>query len=303
MRRLALGLVVALCLNAAAVSAQSAFGHVDTPRPGDTIYGVVAVSGWVLDINAVSSIDLYVDGAKVATADINLPRVDVLNVFPTYANSPTALPGFITSFYTEKGAPNFVYPSGAHTVSIKVVESANPNVSIDIADIPVTVDNTLNQTPFGYIDIPDANPQSTEGFDSAHPVAGWAIDDSVCPVGSSRAKCGVDHIDILVDGQIVAGAVCCNVPGQPSSGSTAGPGIYGTTRPDVQAAFPDVPDSSFFRLVRQHRHDPVHQRPSYDHRPGHRRAGGFPRDRQPDGTDRQREPESPSVRRSGLSPR
>ena len=260
------------------------------------------MSGWVLDINAVSSIDLYVDGAKVATADINLPRVDVLNVFPTYANSPTALPGFITSFYTEKGAPNFVYPSGAHTVSIKVVESANPNVSIDIADIPVTVDNTLNQTPFGYIDIPDANPQSTEGFDSAHPVAGWAIDDSVCPVGSSRAKCGVDHIDILVDGQIVAGAVCCNVPGQPSSGSTAGPGIYGTTRPDVQAAFPDVPDS-LFRLVRQHRHDPVHQRPSYDHRPGHRRAGGFPRDRQPDGTDRQREPEPPSVRRSGLSPR
>ena len=33
MRRLALGLVVALCLNAAAVTAQSAFGHVDTPDP------------------------------------------------------------------------------------------------------------------------------------------------------------------------------------------------------------------------------------------------------------------------------
>src|SRR5512135_3864213 len=120
MRRLALGLVVALCLHAAAASAQSAFGHVDTPRPGDTVFGVVAVSGWVLDINDVSSIDLYVDGVKVATADTNLPRPDVLNVFPTYANSPTAQPGFITSFYTEKGAPSFVYPSGAHTVSIKV---------------------------------------------------------------------------------------------------------------------------------------------------------------------------------------
>lgn len=245
MRRLALGLVVALCLQASAVSAQSAFGHVDTPRPGDTVYGVVAVSGWVLDVNQVSSIDLYVDGAKVATADMNLPRVDVLNVFPTYANSPTAQPGFITSFYTEKGKPNFVYPSGAHTVSIKVVESANPNVSIDIADIPVTVDNTLNQSPFGFIDIPVPDPSTVEGFDSAHPVVGWALDDAVCPAGSTQARCGVDHVDILVDGQIVAGAVCCNVPGQPASGSSAGTATFGSTRPDVQAAFPDVPDSLY----------------------------------------------------------
>ncbi|MGH9440675.1 MAG: hypothetical protein ACRD16_00205 [Thermoanaerobaculia bacterium] len=245
MRKLAVGLIAVLCLQAAAASAQSAFGHVDTPRPGDTIHGVVAVSGWVLDINQVSSIDLYVDGAKVAAADINLPRVDVLNVFPTYANSPTALPGFITSFYTQKGAPNFVYPSGPHTVSIKVVESANPNVSIDIAEIPVTVDNSLNQSPFGYIDIPAANPATTEGFDSSHPVSGWAIDDGVCPAGSAEARCGVDHIDILVDGQIVAGAVCCNVPGTPSSGSSAGTALYGSTRPDVQATFPDVPDSLY----------------------------------------------------------
>ncbi len=74
---------------------------------------------------------------------------------------------------------------------------------------------------------------------------GWAIDDGVCPAGSAQAKCGVDHIDILVDGQIVAGAVCCNVPGQPGSGSSAGSATFGSTRPDVQAAFPDVPDSLY----------------------------------------------------------
>lgn len=228
MRRLALGLIVGLCLQAAVVSAQSAFGHVDTPQPGDTIYGVVAISGWVLDINAVSSIDLYVDGNKVATADLSLPRPDVLNAFPTYANSPNALPGFITSFFTKSQSNSgncFVYTDGAHTISVKVVESANPNVSIDIADIPVTVDNTQNQSPFGFIDIPDPNPANTEGFDSSHPVAGWAIDDSA-----------IDHIDILVDGQVVAGAVCCNVPGTAR---------YGGMRPDVQAAFPCVPDSLF----------------------------------------------------------
>lgn len=236
MRRLALGLVVALCFNAAAVSAQSAFGHVDTPRPGGTIYGVVAVSGWVLDINAVSSIDLYVDGAKVATADINLPRPDVLNVFPTYANSPTAQPGFITSFFTKRknASGNFVYSNGAHTISIRVIESANPNVVAFQDDIPVTIDNSLNQSPFGWIDIPVPDPGVTEGFDSAHPVAGWAIDDS-----------GVDHLDVLIDGQVVAGAVCCNVPGEPSSGSIGGSARYGGQRPDVHAAFPDVPNSLY----------------------------------------------------------
>jgi len=233
MRRLALGLIVGLCLQAAVASAQSAFGHVDTPQPGDTIYGVVPISGWVLDINQVSSVDLYVDNIKVASADLSLPRPDVLNAFPTYANSPNAQPGFLTSFFTKSQAESascHVYSNGAHTISVKVVESTNPNVSIDIADIPVTVDNTLNQAPFGFIDIPDPNPANTEGFDSAHPVLGWAIDDS-----------SIDHIDILVDGQVVAGAVCCNVPGDSGSGSTAGTARYGGARPDVQAAFPSTP--------------------------------------------------------------
>src|SRR5258708_2598145 len=114
MRRLALGLFVALCLGAGvasatvpdpcqlpAASSANSFGHVETPRPGDTVYGVVAVSGWNLDINAISSVNLCVDDVFVASADINIPRADVLNVFPTYANSPTAQPGFITSFFTK----------------------------------------------------------------------------------------------------------------------------------------------------------------------------------------------------------
>jgi Bacterial Ig domain len=237
MRRLALGVIVGLCLQAAVAAGTSAFGVVDTPRPGDTVYGVVAVSGWVLDINAVSSIDLYVDGAKVATADINLPRVDVLNVFPTYANSPSALPGFITSFFTKKkdASGNYVYSNGDHTISVRVIESANPNVVAFRMDIPVTIDNSLNQAPIGWIDIPDPNPANTEGFDSAHPVVGWAIDDSA-----------VDHLDILVDGQVVAGARCCNVPGDPTTEpTTAGSARYGGLRPDVHAAFPDVPDSLY----------------------------------------------------------
>src|SRR6266540_2416031 len=79
----------------------------------------------------------------------------------------------------------------------------------------------VNQPPIGFIDIPGSDGVGANG---SYAVVGWAIDDSGI----------IDHIDFLVDGLIVAGAVG---NGKPSSA------IYGTTRPDVFAAFPDVPNS------------------------------------------------------------
>ena len=74
------------------------------------------------------------------------------------------------------------------------------------------------------------------GANGSIPVAGWAIDDTGV----------IDHIDILVDGQIVAGAVGA---ASPRRRTTAAP------RPDVQAAFPDVPNSLYSGFDGQHRHD------------------------------------------------
>jgi hypothetical protein len=78
-----------------------------------------------------------------------------------------------------------------------------------------------NQGPFGSIDSPGA---SQTGISGSFPVSGWVADDSGV----------IDHIDFLVDGKIVAGAVGNGLP------ST---GIYGLPRPDVFALFPDVPNS------------------------------------------------------------
>jgi hypothetical protein len=221
MQRLALGLIAGLTLLLVALPAraQSAFGFLETPTDGSTVYGIVEVRGWVLDMNAVDNIKIYVDGAYTATADINLPRADVLNVFPTYANGPTSNPGFMTSFAA------MGYGNGAHTLTVVVTESANPDNPLTISSVSVLVDNTINQPPIGAIDIP--GPDTIEEANSAFPVTGWALDDT-----------GIDHVDIMVDGLIVAGAVCCNVPPTypPSSASSA---VFGTTRPDVQAAFPD----------------------------------------------------------------
>jgi hypothetical protein len=205
----------AACFLARGASAQP-FGVIDSPTDGQTVFGVVRVSGFVLDLHSVSNIDLLVDGAVVNHAQMNLPRVDVLEIFPTYYGSPTAQPGYLTSFL----AGNF--SGGPHSVSIRVTESDSQAQTI-IGTVNVVVDNHINQAPFGYIDIP--GPAGTEGANGSFPVVGWAIDDVA-----------VTRIDFLVDGQIVAGAVG---RGEPSTAS------YGSTRPDVHAAFPDVPDSLY----------------------------------------------------------
>jgi hypothetical protein len=209
-----LALVAAVSCSIAAGAVAQPIGAIDTPTEGQTVSGVVRVSGFVLDMNAVDKVEVLVDGAAVNSAELYYPRIDVLQMFPTYAGSPTALPGFITSFL----APN--YANGPHTVAIRVTESATQAQTI-VASVGIVVDNTVNQAPFGYVDIP--SPVGLTGANGSFPVYGWALDDNA-----------VNHVDVLIDGQQVSGAVGAGLP------STA---IYGQPRADVQAAFPDVPNS------------------------------------------------------------
>jgi hypothetical protein len=209
-----LALVAATVVFLASRGSAQPFGSIDSPTDGQTVSGIVGVSGFVLDENTIDHIDLLVDGALVGTAEMNLPRLDVLLLFPTYANSPTAQPGFLTSFLASN------YTNGAHSVSIRVTESASQAQTI-VATVNVVVDNTINQAPFGFIDIPGA--ADLTGVTGVLTVYGWALDDTA-----------VDHVDFLIDGQIIAGSVGSGAP------STA---IYGIPRPDVQAAFPAVPNS------------------------------------------------------------
>ena len=209
-----LALVAAVSLVLAAGAVAQPIGAIDSPTEGQTVSGVVRVSGFVLDMNAVQSIEVLVDGVAVNSAQLYLPRIDVLQLFPTYAGSPTAQPGFITSFLAGN------YANGPHTVAIRVTESASQAQTI-VASVGVNVDNTANQAPFGYVDIP--SPVGLTGANGSFPVYGWALDDVE-----------INHIDIVIDGQEVAGSVGMGLA------STA---LYGLPRPDVAAAFPDVPGS------------------------------------------------------------
>jgi len=212
----------AVWLLARSASAQP-IGGIDSPLDGSTVSGIVRVTGFVLDFNAVDRIDLYVDGNPINHADMGLPRPDVLEIFPTYFNSPTANPGFVTSFLARGN-----FSDGPHSVQIMAREEASQITFPIGTGITVQVDNSVNQAPFGWIDMPGA--AGLENFTGSFPVAGWAIDDS----GE------IDHIDFLIDGQIVAGAVG---RGEPSTAT------YGSTRPDIQAAFPDVPFSLYTGFV------------------------------------------------------
>lgn len=209
-----LALVAAVSCSIAAGAVGQPIGAIDTPTEGQTVSGVVRVSGFVLDMNAVDKVEVLVDGAAVNSAELYYPRIDVLQMFPTYAGSPTALPGFLTSFL----APN--YANGPHTVAIRVTESATQAQTI-VASVGIVVDNTVNQAPFGYVDIP--SPVGLTGANGSFPVYGWALDDNA-----------VNHVDVLIDGQQVSGSVGVGL---------ASPAVYGQPRADVQAAFPDVPNS------------------------------------------------------------
>src|SRR5262245_49477353 len=212
----------AVWLLAASSSAQP-IGGIDSPLDGSTVSGIVRVTGFVLDFNAVDQINLFVDGNPVNHADMGLPRPDVLEIFPTYFNSPTSNPGFVTSFLARGN-----YSDGPHSIQIMAREAAS-QITFPIGGaITVQVDNSVNQAPFGWIDSPGA--AGLENFTGSFPVAGWAIDDS----GE------IDHIDFLIDNQVVAGSVG---RGEPATAT------YGSTRPDIQAAFPDVPFSLYTGFV------------------------------------------------------
>src|SRR5262245_9240416 len=187
---------------------------VDGPQPGQTVAGIVTVSGWALSQHSIDKIELFIDDDSVAVnrAVLNLPRPDVFGAFPGYAGSPNSAPGWITSFLARN------YVDGPHLLRIAVTEGGTVDPFF-FGPVEVNVDNSINQAPFGSMDLPAAG-QSLSGSTG---VLGWALDDI-----------DIAHIDFQLDGATWATAV-----GRGGVGNA----IFGGTRPDVNAAVPDVPTS------------------------------------------------------------
>jgi len=200
------GLVVGclFLLFPAAVFAQQFVAVLETPQEGETVSGMVLVRGFALDQADISRVDLLVDDQFQHSANINIPRIDVIQAYPDYKGIQTRRPGFMVGFSASR------FPDGAHTISVRVI--TGDNRSFEIGRRTIIINNSINQSPFGSVDIPDTS--AIFDVNGSFPVVGWAADID-----------GVKSVDILVDNLTYQAAV------------------YGDPRPDVGNTFPDLPSA------------------------------------------------------------
>ncbi len=195
------GLILTLlALLAPALFAQDFVGDLELPDPTRVQSGMVLVQGWALDPNSLSKMELWVDDQYQHDAVMFLPRIDIVEAYPDYPGIHVARPGFITGFSANR------FPNGPHTVEMRAYSSKGDVTSLGRRTI--NINNSVNQAPFGFVDIPNAGPIHNAA--GAFPVSGWAADID-----------GIDRIEILIDDQIMQGA------------------LHGDPRPDVGTSFPD----------------------------------------------------------------
>ncbi|MDQ3280555.1 MAG: Ig-like domain-containing protein [Acidobacteriota bacterium] len=189
---------------------QTFIGDVDAPDPSRPQSGLIIVKGWAIDQQQISRIELWVDNQYQHNAVLYLPRIDVVEAYPDWPGIHGARPGFITGFSANR------FPNGQHTVELRVYNS-NGDVHI-IGTRQITINNSINQAPFGFLDIPGAGPITN--VSGAFPVSGWAADLD-----------GIERIEVLIDDGILQGA------------------MYGDPRPDVGVTFPDFTGALFSGYV------------------------------------------------------
>jgi hypothetical protein len=212
MGRVARGIALSLLLvvMVPALSAQPFLGQIELPLENELAYGMVLVRGFALDNQPVSRIDLYVDDVFQHSANLNIPRIDISQSYPDYNGIHTRAPGFQTGFLASR------FSNGPHTIHA-VVTTAD-NRKFEIGRRTINIDNTINQPPFGAIDIPDQS--GIFDANGSFPVVGWVNDTD-----------GVARVDVQVDNLNMQSA------------------IYGDPRPDVANAFPDLPSAQFSGFV------------------------------------------------------
>jgi len=63
---------------------QPSFGFIDIPTSFDYVGGNVVFQGWALDFDAITSVEMIVDGNFVGAAQYGFPRPDVLAQNPQF---------------------------------------------------------------------------------------------------------------------------------------------------------------------------------------------------------------------------
>ena len=214
-RGLVLSLFAALATAAAFGQTQcgvdaTCIGSLDSPDPSLAQSGVILVKGFALVQPDVSKVELFVDDQFVQRVNSGIPMIDVVNAYPNWPGIQNAAPGFQTGFLASR------FSNAPHTVAVRVYTTDNK--VYELGRRTINIDNTINQPPFGAVDIPDL--KGVYDASGSFPVSGWAADTD-----------GIAHVDIRIDELTVQSAV------------------YGDSRPDVGNAFPDFPDAVFSAFI------------------------------------------------------
>lgn len=197
---------VAVCASTLPAQTFEFVGDVDAPDISRPQSGVVLVKGWALNPTTINRIELWVDDTFQHQAIQFLPRIDIEQAYPDWPGIHDARPGFITGFLASR------FSNGAHTLEMRVYTA--DGIVHTVGRRTININNTINQPPFGFTDIPNA--KGVYNVSGAFPVTGWAADTD-----------GIQRIEILIDNGILQGA------------------LHGDARPDVGATFPDFNGALF----------------------------------------------------------
>lgn len=226
-RRVTRGLVLAILASLAVpvllAQTTETLGSLEYPDPNVPQSGVILVKGWFLDPSAISKIALYVDDQFIVNANTGLPRIDIVEAYPNYPGIQRIAPGFSIGVLASR------FTNGPHTLAVRVFYS--DGTVTELGRRTIDVNNSINQSPFGSVDIPDLS--GVHNAAGSFPVSGWALDTD-----------GVARVEVLIDNGIMQNA------------------MYGDPRPDVGNTIADWPDalySAFIANVDTTRiHDGVH---------------------------------------------
>ena len=185
-------------------------GSLEYPDPTVSQSGVILVKGWFLDPASISRIAVYVDDQFVANANTNLPRIDIVEAYPNYPGIQHIAPGFQIGVLASR------FTNGSHTIAVRVF--ASDNTVTELGRRTIDVNNTINQAPFGNVDIPDLS--GVFNAAGSFPVSGWALDTD-----------GIARVEVLIDNGVVQNA------------------MYGDPRPDVANTFSDWPDALYSAFI------------------------------------------------------
>lgn len=209
-RGLVLAIVVSLLVPVLCAQTIETRGALEYPDSTVSQSGVILVKGWFLDPAAISRIAVYVDDQFVANANTNLPRIDIVEAYPNYPGIQHIAPGFQIGILASR------FTNGAHTIAVRVF--ASDNTVTELGRRTIDVNNTINQAPFGNVDIPDLS--GTFNASGSFPVSGWALDTD-----------GIAKVEVLIDNGVMQNA------------------MYGDARPDVANTFSDWPDALFSSFI------------------------------------------------------